>query len=63
MTRIFMVLAVAARMAAMVAAMATPAFAKVAHLSEDNLEGTYTLGGDPCEPKGVITPSGNTNLQ
>jgi hypothetical protein len=50
-------------MAVMMVAMAAPAFAKAAHLSDDNLERDYALGGEPCEPKGVITPSGNTNLQ
>ena len=58
MRRIFSIVGVAALMVAMLAAMAAPAFAKATHL-----EGEARLGGEPCDAKGVITPSGNSNLQ
>ena len=56
--RIMLVLTVALVMAAMMVAVAAPAFAQANHLS-----GHAEIEGDECQGKGVITPSENVNVQ
>ncbi len=58
MRRILSLVTVALVLAATMMAVAAPGFAQAIHLS-----GTADINGDQCQGKGVITPSGNVNVQ